>query len=173
MFMEKKWSAKWNSSVQPRKQRKFKINAPLHAKRKLTSAHLAPSLRERYGTRSIPMRKGDQVQILRGSSKGLKGQVDRVDVSRSKVYIEGIKTKKADGSELMKPIVISNVMITSLSLDDKRRVKSIEKKSGKKIKIEPKKETPKIDTSKIETPKIATPKKETSKTTAKGTGEKS
>lgn len=138
--MKKEWSTKWKGSVQPRKQRKFRANAPLSVRRKFLSAHLTPSLRERYGTRSVVLRKGDQIQVMRGSSKGTKGSVERVDTKTGRIYMDALKVKKADGSEVMKPVVASNVMVTSLVMEDKKRAKSIERKGGKKISIEPKKE---------------------------------
>ena len=124
----KDWSSKWKGSVQPRKQRKFRRNAPLHVRRRFLSAHLAPALRERYGTRSAVLRKGDQVEIMRGSNKGMRGAVERVDTQRGRIYMDGMKVKKANGSEVMKPVQASNVKITNLNLDDKKRVKAFERK---------------------------------------------
>jgi large subunit ribosomal protein L24 len=140
-MMKKDWSRKWVSSVQPRKQRKYAINAPLHAKRKMVSASLAPELRERFGRRSIVIRKGDEVRILRGDMKGKTGVVEKVNIRKGTVHIDGIKRKKVDGSEVPIPIVPSNMQITKLILDDKRRqavlVRS-EKKPAKEKKTEKK-----------------------------------
>ena len=119
--MKKNWSPKWVGSSQPRKQRKYRYNAPLHIRRKFLSAHLSKELRERYGKRSVPLRKGDEVVVMKGGFRGFTGNVDRVDMSRSKVYIEGVKRKKVDGSEITVPIDPSNVMITKLTLEDKMR----------------------------------------------------
>ena len=46
--MKTEWSPGWKSSVQPRKQRKYRMNAPLHVKRKFMSAKLDKTLRERF-----------------------------------------------------------------------------------------------------------------------------
>ena len=46
----------WKSSKQPRKQRKYIANAPLHIKIKLTGVNLAKELRKKYQKRSIPLR---------------------------------------------------------------------------------------------------------------------
>jgi large subunit ribosomal protein L24 len=119
--MKKDWSPKWIGSSQPRKQRKYRYNAPLHARRKFLSAHLSKELRERYGKRSIPLRKGDGVVVMKGGFRGFTGNIDRIDMSMSKVYIDGVKRKKVDGSETMVPIDPSNVMITKLTLEDKMR----------------------------------------------------
>ncbi len=119
--MKKNWSPKWVGSTQPRKQRKYRYNAPLHVRRKFISAHLSRELRERYGKRSIPLRKGDEVVVMKGGFKGFTGNIDRIDMSESKVFIDGVKRKKVDGSEIPVPIDPSNVMITKLTLEDKMR----------------------------------------------------
>jgi large subunit ribosomal protein L24 len=58
-----------------------------------------------------------------GEHKGFKGNVERVDTKKYKVYIEGLTVKKVDGSEVLIPIDPSNLMITKLNLDDKMRQK--------------------------------------------------
>jgi len=121
--MKKKWSKKWVSSKQPRKQRKYRYNAPLHIRHKLISAHLSKELRERFKKRSVPLRKGDEIMVMVGEHKGFKGNVERVDTKKYKVYIEGLTVKKVDGSEVLIPIDPSNLMITKLNLDDKMRQK--------------------------------------------------
>ena len=50
--MKRKFSKSWKSSKQPRKQRKYSANAPLHLKRKLLSVNLSKELRKKYGKRS-------------------------------------------------------------------------------------------------------------------------
>jgi len=118
-------------SSKARKQRKFLFNAPLHLRRKMISAHLSKELREKYNRRSLPLRKGDEVEIMRGEFKGKKGKISRVDLKNYKVYIEGITRKKTTGAEVLVPIHPSNLRIISLNLDDKKRVEAIEKKIKK------------------------------------------
>jgi large subunit ribosomal protein L24 len=120
-MMKNKWSRKWISSVQPRKQRKYAINAPLHAKRKMVSAGLAPELRKRFGRRSMVIRKGDEVRVMRGDMRGKTGTVEKVDIKKGRIHVEGLKRKKVDGSEIPLPIQPSNVQITKLVLEDKKR----------------------------------------------------
>jgi large subunit ribosomal protein L24 len=144
-MMKKEWSRQWVKSVQPRKQRKYRHNAPLHIRHKFMSANLAPELRRRFDKRSMPVRKGDEVEIMRGSQKGLRGTVNRIDVKKSKVYVEEIKSKKVDGSEIMKPLQPSNLKIIKLALDDKQRQMVVDRaeKHPLKKKKEPKKEVAK------------------------------
>jgi large subunit ribosomal protein L24 len=125
--MRNEWSRKWVSSTQPRKQRKYKANAPLHAKRKMAGANLSAELRERYGRRSMVPRKGDEVTVMRGDSRGKTGAVEKVDLTRGRVHIEGVKRKKVDGSEIPLPIVPSNLKITKLVLEDKMRQAVLER----------------------------------------------
>ncbi|RLJ08934.1 MAG: 50S ribosomal protein L24 [Candidatus Aenigmatarchaeota archaeon] len=125
--MRKEWSSKWIRSKQPRKQRKYRYNAPLHIRRKFVSAHLSPELRERFGKRSFPLRKGDEVKVMRGEFRGFKGVVEKVNLRDLKIYIEDLKVKKADGSEVLKPLRSSNLMIVKLNLDDKKRLEALER----------------------------------------------
>ena len=119
--MKQKWSPEWKSSVQPRKQRKYRHNAPLHVRHKFLGARLAPDLTKQFGRRSLAIRKGDEIRVMRGTSKGIKGVVERVNLKKTRVYAEGIMVKNVDGSEVMKPLQPSNVMITKPKMDDKRR----------------------------------------------------
>ncbi len=115
-------------SKKPRKQRKFLYNAPLHLRRKMISAHLSKELREKYKTRSMPLRKGDEVEVMRGEFKKRKGKVLRIDTKKYKVYVEGITRKKTDGTERLVPFHPSNLKIINLNLEDKRRVKILERR---------------------------------------------
>ena len=138
--MKQAWSPSWKSSKQPRKQRKFRHNAPIHVRHKFVSANLSPVLRNEYGKRSMPIRKGDEVEVMRGGFKKLKGVVDRVDVKKGKIYMENVKIKKVDGSEVLKALEPSNLRITKLGLDDKMRQKALERAPGRKKKAEKKPE---------------------------------
>jgi len=127
--MKKDWSKNWASSKQPRKQRKYRVNAPLHIKRKLVSAHLSEELRKQHKKRSFPVRKGDKVKVLRGVFKGTIGEIERVSYKKTKVYIKGVEKKKKDGTSQTKiPIDASNVIVLSLNLSDKRRQSALERK---------------------------------------------
>lgn len=128
--MKKKWSSSWIGSVQPRKQRKYRYNAPLHIRRKFLSAHLSKELREKFGKRAVPLRKGDEVEVMRGEFKGFKGIVEKINLKKIKIYIDGLKVKKADGSEVSRPIRPSNLRIIKLNLDDKKRLASLERGKG-------------------------------------------
>ena len=157
--MKKSWSPKWIKSSQPRKQRKYRYNAPLHVRHKFLSAHLSKELRERFGKRSVSVRKGDEVVVMKGEFRGFRGNVDRVDMSASRIYVDGMKRKKVDGSEVQVPIDPSNVMITKLTLEDKMRQAVFERSARKEGgKAAFRQETPEKAKVKEEKPKRAAKK---------------
>jgi len=144
--MKTAFSKSWNRSVQPRKQKKFRFNAPLHIRQKFVRVHLSKELREKYGKRSCSLKTGDKIKVLRGSFKAKTGKVERIDLKKSKVYITGIESVKKEGTKYLIPLEPTNLMITELNLDDKKRKdilikssQSIVQGSGKKKKVEEKK----------------------------------
>ena len=120
--MKKKYSPKWKSSSQRRKQRKYRANAPLHKRQKMVSAHLSKELRGQYKRRSLPLRKGDEVKVMKGEFKGTYGKVDEVDLKNLKVRIDGIKRRKVSGEEVAIAIDPSNLLLTRTEINDKRRI---------------------------------------------------
>lgn len=126
--MKTKFSSSWVKSKQPRKQRKYRYNAPLHIKQKFVSTHLSKDLRKKHHKRSINLRKGDSVKIMRGQFKTKTGKIEEISVKKTLVYVSGIDITKRDGTKARYPINPSNLMITEINMDDKRRNKSIERK---------------------------------------------
>jgi large subunit ribosomal protein L24 len=108
-------------SKQPRKQRKARYNAPLHTRHKFLSAPLSEELQGKFGRRSIPVRKGDTVRVMRGDDVGKEGKVRSVDLRKGQITMEGIVVARSDLSEVPRPIQPSNVLITKLELKDKLR----------------------------------------------------
>lgn len=125
--MKKAFSTNWNSSKSVSKQRKFRFQAPLHIKQKFLSGHLSKELRAKYGLRAVQIRTGDKVKVMRGQFRGRENKVERVDVKESKIYITGIERSKKDGSKSHIPVIPSNVLVTDLNLDDKKRKEKLEK----------------------------------------------
>ncbi|RLF55094.1 MAG: 50S ribosomal protein L24 [Thermoplasmata archaeon] len=127
-------------SKQPRKQRKFAFNAPLHIRRKFLSAHLSDELITKYKKRSFPIAKGDTVKVIRGDFKGHVGKVAEVDLKRSMVKVEGVLITKADGKRVMRPLHPSNLIITKLNLTDPVRRKKLERGLSEEVRKEIEKE---------------------------------
>ncbi len=115
-------------SKKPRKQRKFLIEVPLHIRRKIIAANLSKDLREKYKRRSLPLRKGDEVVVMRGEFRGRKGKVMRIDTKNYRVYVEGIVRKKSTGENVAVPIHPSKLRIINLNLEDTWRKKILERK---------------------------------------------
>jgi len=118
-------------SHKPSKQRKYLYNAPLHHRGKIMSAPLSDELRAKYGIRSLPIRKGDRVKVVRGDYKGTEGEVISVDRKRYRIAIKGIVRRRADGTEVPVPIHPSKVVITKLYLKDEARKRLLERKGVK------------------------------------------
>src|SRR3989344_275642 len=148
--MKQNFSTKWKESKQPRKQRKYRANAPLHIRKKFVNLNLSKDLRKKYpkeghkqNKRSIQARKGDKVKIMRGKFKGEVGKIIEVNLKSSKIIIEGVQAKKQDGSKVNLKLQPSNLQIIELS----ERLKKTQ--TEKKI-IEPKKEQAITDSKKPE-----------------------
>ncbi len=128
--MKKKFSTSWKSSKQPRKQRKYVAQAPLHVKKKLVSVNLSKELRKKHEKRNLAVRKDDVVKIKRGKYKGKQGKVLSVKLKMQKITVEGIQVKKLDGSKVNVNLRPSNLQIIELILEDKKRLKKKEIKTG-------------------------------------------
>merc|ERR1712227_314127 len=61
-----------------RKNRKRHFNAPSHIRRKIMSSSLSKDLRQKHNVRSMPIRKDDEVTVVRGHYKGQGGKVVQV-----------------------------------------------------------------------------------------------
>lgn len=123
----KEWSKHWKASKKARKQRKYAAKAPLHLKKAMLSATLSKELRKKYGTRNTRVRKGDKIKVMRGQYKKTSGRVSDVNATKMRIYVDGVEFVKKDGSKRQYPLHPSNVMITELNLEDKKRKKSLEK----------------------------------------------
>ncbi|MGC8609740.1 MAG: 50S ribosomal protein L24 [Thermoplasmata archaeon] len=123
--------------MDPSKMRKKLYNASHHVRHKLLNAHVSDQIRERYGIRSFPVRKGDVVRVMRGTYKGMEGKVSKVDMKKIRIAIEGILRGKTDKKQIPVWIHPSKVEITKLDLSDKKRREKLEKIANmKNIKIE-------------------------------------
>jgi len=133
--MKQKFSTGWKSSVQPRKQRKYLHNLPLHLKQKLMGATLDKLLRKKYGIRNLEIRKGDEAKVMRGKSKKKSGKVIEVDRKNVRVNLEGIISTKKDGTKVRVWFHPSNLKIIKVNDEDKKRFrKKQEEKNAQKDK---------------------------------------
>ena len=126
-MVKSKFSKTWKSSKQPRKQRKYLHNAPLHLRHKLMASTLSKDLRKKYGIRNIEVRKGDEVKVMRGKFKKKTGKIGKVDITRTRISIDGIERAKKEGSKIPVWFHPSKIMIINLDLEDRKRIKRIKK----------------------------------------------
>ena len=110
-------------SIQPRKERKANYDAPLHKRNTRMAATLSKDLRQDLGRRSLPVKVGDKVKVLRGDFKDQEGKIEAVNYKKYTVNVEGVTLNKADGTTIFRPVHPSNLMIVDVDLDDERRSK--------------------------------------------------
>jgi large subunit ribosomal protein L24 len=145
----------------PRKQRKKLYNAPAHIRHKLMAAPLSPELAKSRGIKSLPVRKGDTVRVVRGDRKGFEGKISRIDLKNYRLYVEGLTREKVDGTTIFISLHPSKVTIKNLNLDDRWRKSTIERKKQQAVtEKEVEKEKP-ATTDKVKTERPAEAKVET------------
>ncbi|MBO3800273.1 MAG: 50S ribosomal protein L24 [Candidatus Brockarchaeota archaeon] len=99
-----------------------------HLAYKSSSVHLSRELRAKYGFRSLPIRAGDRVLIIRGDYKGVEGDVSRVDRNRGRVYISGVYRENARGEQRLVPIPLSSIILVKIDEKDRWRQRIIGRK---------------------------------------------
>ncbi|KAL0450034.1 UNVERIFIED_CONTAM: 60S ribosomal protein L26-1 [Sesamum latifolium] len=104
-----------------RKSRKAHFTAPSSARRVIMSAPLAADLRNKYSVRSMPVRKDDEVQVVRGTYRGREGKIVQVYRKKWVIHIERITREKVNGSTVNVGVHPSKVVITKLKLDKDRK----------------------------------------------------
>ncbi len=127
-----------NRVKNPGKQRKMHFNAPAHIRHKQMAAPLSNELAASKGAKTLPVRKGDTVRILRGDNKGFEGKVSRVDLKAYRIYLEGLTREKVDGTNIFLAVHPSKVQIRNLNLDDKYRKEILARKVAPEKKEKPK-----------------------------------
>jgi len=90
------------------------------------------------------IKKGDEVQIMRGKDRGQRGKVLEIITSKNRVLVEGLnmvskhqrasQTQEGGIVEREAPVHLSNVMLVDPSDDKPTRVGFIEK-DGKKHRV--------------------------------------
>ena len=122
-------------SSQRRKSRKAYFTAGSTQRRKLLSANLSKDLQAQYGCRSIPVRKGDTVKVVRGKNPDREGKVLSVYRRRWCIHIDKLTREKINGQQAVIPMHPSNCVVTALKLDKDRKALLERKKRAAKDKI--------------------------------------
>jgi large subunit ribosomal protein L24 len=106
-------------SRQPRKQRLANYNKNQHAQMRAMSAHLSDELLKEYGlVRSVTVRKGDTVKVVRGIFKGHTAKVVKAFPRKGFISIEEATLTKADGKKVARMFRPSNVILTKMDMSD-------------------------------------------------------
>jgi len=95
------------------------------------SSALSKDLRSKHNCRSLPIRKDDEVRIVRGKYKGREGKVTQVYRKKWVIYVDRVQRDKSNGATSPIGIHPSNVVITTIKLDTDRRA-ILDRKDRKK-----------------------------------------
>ncbi|CCK69002.1 60S ribosomal protein uL24 KNAG_0B05700 [Huiozyma naganishii CBS 8797] len=112
------------------KSRKAYFTAPSSERRVLMSAPLSKDLRAQYGIKALPIRREDEVLVVRGAKKGQEGKVSSVYRLKFGIQVDKISKEKSNGASVPINLHPSKVVITKLHLDKDRKA-LIERKGGK------------------------------------------
>ena len=114
---------KFKSTVSSSRRKGRKAHfAASSVQRAKMSAPLSRELREKYNVRSMPIRKDDEVMVVRGFAfKNQEGKVISVYRKRYVIHIERVTLEKKNGAIVQVGIHPSNVVITKLKLDKSRK----------------------------------------------------
>jgi len=125
---------KQNNSVSSsrRKARKAYFTAPSSVRRKLMSSHLSKELKEKHGVRAMPIRRGDEVIVVRGQNKTHSGKVLAVYRKKYCIHIERYTKEKSNGQTVPVPVHPSNVFITKLKMNEDRK-NLLERKAASRV----------------------------------------
>lgn len=131
-----KLKMKFNPDVSSsrRKSRKAHFTAPSSVRRKIMSSPLAKDLRTKYSVRSLPIRKDDEVRIVRGKYKDREGKVTQVYRKKWVIYVDRVQRDKSNGASVPIGIHPSKVVITTIKLDKDRRAILDRKDRSKNVK---------------------------------------
>merc|ERR1711862_161081 len=121
LLLRSKMKSSPNVTSSRRKNRRAHFQAPSHLKYKLMSVHLSKEMREKHAIRCMPVRKDDEVMIVRGKNKGHSGKVTDVYRRRWCLYIDGLSKNKPNGQPVRVPIDASNCVLTKIKLTKDRQ----------------------------------------------------
>ena len=120
---------------------------PKHLTERRLRSPLSRALWEKYGRRNVRVIAGDTIKVIRGEYSGIEGKVEKVNMKRGSLAIEGIQREKVRGGNVKVEINSTNVIVTDLDLDDKyrqaliQRINEPEKKKSTEKKSKTKKQS--------------------------------
>ncbi|CAM9324910.1 unnamed protein product [Choristocarpus tenellus] len=85
------------------------------------SSGLSKDLFEKHNVRSLPIRTGDEVMVVRGQFRNREGKVEQCYRKKFVIHIERITREKANGNTVSVGIHPSKVVITKIKMDKDRK----------------------------------------------------
>jgi ribosomal protein uL24 len=85
-----------------RKSRKAHFTSTSIVRAKLMSAPLSAELKAKYNVNSMPVRKDDEVSVVRGSYKGREGKIIQCYRRKWVIHVERIIREKANGASALR-----------------------------------------------------------------------
>jgi len=122
-------------SKQPRKKRKERYQAPLHLARQFLHCNVAKEIRKKVGSKTVLVRRGDTVKVMRGTFKKQTGKVAEVDYKTLKVFVEGMTVQgRKSKKRSFVPFDSSNLQIIEKysGKDEKQTAKPVAAAPAKK-----------------------------------------
>ena len=109
------------------------------------SSLLSANLRKKYSKKSVRVKEGDSVKVIRGEFTGVDGKITKVSSADGGLTIEGVKKEKLKGEKYDVYIHTSNIEVTGLNTDDKWRINKLEGKNARSARPETAKKDVKKD----------------------------
>ena len=128
-------------SKKPRKQRSALQKLKQHQLSKIFMVRLDEPLQEEWGIKRLPLRKDDEVRVIKNEMTDVEGKVLGLDRRTRTIQIEECTLEKKSGATYYIPISPSNVILTKLGGKkmDPWREKIINRKQKLEIEVDTKK----------------------------------
>ena len=110
-----------NKTSSRRKMRKAHFAATSVERRVRMSAPLSKELFAKHNVRSLPVRKDDEVMVVRGRFNKSEGKVLACYRKKYVIHVERCTDDKKNGQTFQWPISASNVVITKIKMDRSRK----------------------------------------------------
>merc|ERR1711911_197549 len=115
-------------STKRSRSRKAHWNSGTKERRKIMSAKLSKEMRAKYGIKTMPICRGDEIIMMNGTHVDKEARVTSVYRKRFIIQTDKITLKNSHGKDVPISIQPSNVMITNLHMTNSR-MKCIERKA--------------------------------------------
>ena len=119
-------------SISRRKMRRAHFQAPSHVRRLIMSSRLSNELRAKHNVRAMPVRKDDEVKVLRGKFKGKEGKITQCYRLKWCIHIDKVTVENGKGQTVNCGIHPSNVEILKMKTSQHRKAILERKDRGNK-----------------------------------------